>query len=418
MSVGGTTEQPSDSPEFNDTSLDDLEVGEAVDSLVAQAAAMKASDLFFLSDEDRLTISVRRMGMVQEIASVPKDVGGRYIVHIMASADMDIAERRRPADGRLLYRQNDLQIDLRINCMATQFGEDVTLRLLNREETKYWNFDTLGLTRDQFNHLSAMLNSPSGLILVTGPTGTGKTTTLYACLKHLNDGKRKINTIEDPIEYSMPGVRQSQVNPKLEIDFAELLRSVLRQSPDVIMIGEVRDAETAVAAARAANSGHLVFATLHSAVAAGALQSMLSLGVHPHFLSTCLRGVIAQRLVRVLCPNCRREYDLSEAPHTFEEITSLLAPGEGTVMYGPGGCDTCCQVGYTGQQGVFEVMSIGRELRRLVAQSSTAVEVQQKAVATGMVEFRRSSLLKVAQGVTSTEEVLRAVPTEYLGIDE
>jgi type II secretory ATPase GspE/PulE/Tfp pilus assembly ATPase PilB-like protein len=262
-----------------------------------------------------------------------------------------------------------------------------------------------------------MLASPSGLIFVTGPAGTGKTTTLYACLTHLNTGTRKINTIEDPIEYAVVGLRQSQVQAKLGVDFPELLKNILRQAPDVIMIGEIRDEETANTAVRAANSGHLVLATLHSPVAAGAVQSMRALHANPYFLSSSLLGVVAQRLVRQLCGKCRVAYDISESPETFAEIQSLLEPGLGGFIYGPGGCEECRHQGYSGRIGVFELMTFNRQMRKLVVDARPTEEMQQAAVAAGMVEFRRAAMLKVAQGITSTEEVLRELPAEYLGLE-
>jgi type II secretory ATPase GspE/PulE/Tfp pilus assembly ATPase PilB-like protein len=277
--------------------------------------------------------------------------------------------------------------------------------------------DQIGLSRTEANKLQAALANPSGLVLVTGPTGTGKTTTLYACVQHLNDGSRKINTLEDPVEYAVAGVRQSQVNTKIGLDFPELLRNVLRQSADVIMIGEIRDEETAHTAVRAANSGTLVLATLHAPVAAAAVQSLTALGVNPYFLSSSLLAVIAQRLVRTLCPDCRVAYDISEAPHTFADIQSLLEPGLGTFLYGPSGCDKCLHQGYSGRTGIFELMTFQRSLKQLVAKGCTAEELQQLAIQHGMVEFRRAAMLKVAQGVTSTEEMVREIPAEQLGLD-
>ena len=227
--------------------------------------------------------------------------------------------------------------------------------------------DQLGMSPRELNELAAMIEIPSGLILVSGPTGSGKTTTLYACLRHLNNGERKINTIEDPIEYAIPGLRQSQINPKADVGFAELLRSVLRQAPDVILIGEIRDAITAEIAVRAANSGHLVLASVHAPSAPGAVQSLLALGVNPHFLSSSLQGVIAQRLVRTLCPRCKAAFDLGDMPGTFEEVRAWLEPGEGQALHGARGCPECLQTGYSGRTGVFEVLRVTRELRRLIA---------------------------------------------------
>jgi type II secretory ATPase GspE/PulE/Tfp pilus assembly ATPase PilB-like protein len=274
------------------------------------------------------------------------------------------------------------------------------------------------MTRTEQARLTALLSSPSGLILVTGPTGTGKTTTLYACLQHLNNGERKINTLEDPVEYAVKGVRQSQVQPALGVDFPELLTNVLRQAPDVIMIGEIRDQATAMTAVRAANSGHLVLATLHAPVAAHAVQNMLNLGAHPYFLGNCLLGVVAQRLVRVLNPQSRVAYDISESPGTFADVQSLLAPGEGQNIYGPSPPSTDGIPPYIARTGLFEVLTMNKELRRLVTEARPAEEIEQQAIEQGMIEFRRAALLKVAQGVTSIEEMMRVVPSAYLGAED
>ncbi len=301
--------------------------------------------------------------------------------------------------------------------MATLHGVDMTLRMWDHA-LGLRSVSQLGMTSSDLNKLYGMLSRPSGLLLVTGPTGTGKTTSLYACLQHLNNGERKINTLEDPVEYALDGIRQSHVNPRIGLDFPELLRNVLRQAPDVIMVGEIRDEETASTAVRAANSGHLVLATLHAPVAANAVQSMLALGAKPYYLSTCLLGIVAQRLVRTLCPKCRVFYDISESPQTFEEIRPLLQGDEGQAIYGPSGCHECFEIGYAGRTGLFEVLTMNQEIRRHIAQSANAEEIQAAAVRGGMVEFRRGALLKVAQGVTSTEEILRDVPAEYLGLED
>jgi type II secretory ATPase GspE/PulE/Tfp pilus assembly ATPase PilB-like protein len=301
--------------------------------------------------------------------------------------------------------------------MPTLYGEDVTLRILPRD-SQLLAVEALGMVRTDYNQLLKLLNSPSGLILVTGPTGSGKTTTLYACLTYLNNGEKKINTIEDPIEYAVEGCRQSQINPKLEVGFADMLRSILRQAPDIIMIGEIRDPVTAETAVRAANSGHLVLATLHAPVAAGAIQSMLALGVHPHFLSSSLLGVLAQRLIRTLCPRCKMSFDIADAPQTFEEVRKWLEPGEGKVLFGPKGCQECRMLGYSGRTGLFEVLSVSRGTRKLILEKQPTQVIRQKAIEEGMLEFRHAALLKVARGETSIEEVFRVIPSEYLGLDD
>ena len=402
---------------FRVTDLVKMDAGEAVNALLERAAELRASDLFLLTDERFVTVAVRRLGTLEKLAVVSIEHGRQMASHIKANAEMDISERRRPSDGRWIHSVGERKLDLRINCTPTLHGEDMAMRLWDHS-TGLLTVDELGMSRQDLNKLLFMLNHPSGLLLVTGPTGTGKTTSLYGCLQYLNDGARKINTLEDPIEYALDGIRQSQVNAKLGLDFSELLRNVLRQAPDVIMIGEIRDEETAMTAVRAANSGHLVLATLHAPTAAGAVHSMLALEAHPYFLSGCLLGVVAQRLVRTLCPNCRAEYDISESPQTFQEIESLLGEGEGKAIYGPGSCEECFHIGYTGRTGLFELMSVNQEIRRLVADSAGSDTIQEAAERNGMMIFRQGALLKVAQGITSTEEILRDVPAEQLGLED
>jgi type II secretory ATPase GspE/PulE/Tfp pilus assembly ATPase PilB-like protein len=396
--------------------LDQAEPHDAAERIIRHAIALRASDLFLLSDEGSTSVSLRVIGQVEQFAVVSRDQGRHLINFFKTTAGMDIAEHRRPQEGRWIVDSAGDRVDLRINVVPTLFGEDLAIRILSHK-FGLRSLDSLGLTRPEYSRLTSLLASPSGLLLVTGPTGTGKTTTLYACLEHLNTGSRKINTIEDPIEYAIAGVRQSQVNPKLGVDFPDLLKNILRQAPDVIMIGEVRDEETAATAVRAANSGHLVLATLHSPVAAGAIHSLRALGTNPYFVSSCLLGIMAQRLVRVLCQKCRIAQDIRESPETFADIRSLLEPGLGDFIYSAGVCDACRRQGYEGRTGVFELMTFNHKLRQMILQDCSAEDIQQEAVRHGMVEFRRAAMLKVAQGITSSEEVLRELPAEYLGLE-
>ncbi len=356
---------------------------------------------------------------------------------------MDLAEQRRPLDGRWVREDDDGalgeregddededdqprrstvvgpgvgRIDLRVSTIPTLHGEDMAIRLLV-SNSQVVALDQLGMSRRELNLLTAMLDIPGGLILVSGPTGSGKTTTLYACLRHLNNGERKIHTIEDPIEYAVAGLRQSQINPKADVGFPELLRSVLRQSPDVILIGEIRDAMTAEIAIRAANSGHLVLASVHAPSAPGAVQSLLGLGASAPFLSSSLLGVVAQRLVRTLCPRCKAAFELHDSTRTFDEVRDRLEPGEGRALHGARGCRECLQTGYSGRTGVFEVLRITRELRPLIAERRPTGELRDQASKAGLLDLRRSALLSVARGQTSAEEVLRAIPPEDLGLD-
>ena len=378
---------------------------------------MNASDLFLSAAEDHTTIQVRHLGTIRTLGRITSAHARRCITHIKALAGIPLENRRRPAEGRWVRIDDEgRKTDLRLSTMPTLYGEDFVLRLLQRN-SPLRSLDGLGMTRRQLNDLLAMVTAPSGLILVTGPTSAGKTTSLYACLQHLNDGRRRINTIEDPIEYSVEGIQQSQVNPALNIDFPDLLRSVLRHSPDVIMIGEIRDPMTAQTAVRAANSGHLVLATLHAPTSCGAIQSTVSLDVHPHSFSGSLRGIIAQRLVRTLCPQCKVGYDLHESPQTFAEIRPWLGDAEGRHFYSSTGCTTCGNIGFTDRSGVYEVLTITPKLRQLIVEGQPSKSLEQAAKAEGMMDFRRAGLLKVAQGQTSMEEVIRVVPAEYLDVE-
>jgi type II secretory ATPase GspE/PulE/Tfp pilus assembly ATPase PilB-like protein len=387
----------------------------AVAKLIDHAAAIGASDLFLVTNEQHVAAIVRHLGVLRTVAVLSADQGRRCQAHVRVVAGMEPAEKRRCADGRWIVEIESLdqEIDLRISAIPTLHGEDLAIRLLTRKNSVF-KLEELGMTPEQLDGYKALLASPSGLILITGPIGSGKTATLYSSLMALNDGRRKINTIEDPIECAFDGLRQSQVNPATNLTFSQLLRSILRQSPDVIMVGEIRDDETAQIAVRAANSGILVFATLHAASAVGAIHSMRGLGTNPRFLASSLRGVVAQRLVRTLCPQCRLSFDLSDSPGTFDDLKDLLKPGEGKMLFAPKGCNACGHTGYAARTGIFEVLPIDRDLRHLISESASAEEIRTKALANSMLEFHRSAMLKVARGQTSTEEVFRVIPSEDL----
>jgi type II secretory ATPase GspE/PulE/Tfp pilus assembly ATPase PilB-like protein len=414
----------------------------AVAALVDLAVRLGASDLFFSCNGNHVAVSVRLLGIVRLLTLLTTEHGRRCTSYVKVMAGMDLAEQRRPLDGRWVREDDNRlsgkpegdddgddplrrsrilglgvgRIDMRISTIPTLHGEDMAIRFLV-STPHLIALDQLGMSRRELSELTAMLELPGGLIVVSGPTGSGKTTTLYACLRHLNNGERKIHTIEDPIEYAVAGLRQSQINPKADVGFPELVRSVLRQSPDVILIGEIRDAITAEMAIRAANSGHLVLASVHAPSALGAVQSLLGLGAHAHFLSSSLQGVIAQRLVRTLCAGCKVAFELDDAPRTFDEVRDWLEPGEGRALHGARGCLDCLQTGYSGRTGVFEVLRISRELRPLIAAGRPTGELREKAVQAGLLDLRRAALLKVARGQTNVEEVLRAIPPEDLGLD-
>jgi type II secretory ATPase GspE/PulE/Tfp pilus assembly ATPase PilB-like protein len=401
---------------FDVDQLAEMSAESAVDMVLNYAVHANCSDVFFFTESATITLCVRRHGQMRTLGAISPDLGRHMIGNIKAAAGMDIAEARRPRDGRWLHRAGTQYLDVRISTIPTVHGIDMTLRIWDRTEG-IKSLKDLGFSRGDEQALVSLLSRPSGLMLITGPTGTGKTTTMYACVKHLADGTRKINTLEDPVEIIVPGVRQSQVAEKIDVGFPMLLKNILRQAPDVIMVGEIRDSETATTAVRAANSGHLVLASLHAPVAAGAVHSMLAFGTNPYFFASGLLAIVAQRLVRTLCKNCRVQYDISEAPQTFKEIEELLEPGEGSVIFGPGHCDQCHGTGYDGRTGLFEIMSMTRGIRDRIAEGATRADIEDVARAAGMIEFRRAGLLKVAQGITSTEDLLRDIPAEFLGAD-
>jgi type II secretory ATPase GspE/PulE/Tfp pilus assembly ATPase PilB-like protein len=387
---------------------------EIVDELLEHVCEAQASDLFLLADERFLNVMARHLGILRPIAQIPIEIGRRCQAHIKGIAHMDITERRRPADGRWIHtRPSGQVVDLRINTMPTLHGEDFTLRLLVRDQ-RLLQVEQLGLLRRDLNTLLKLLNNPSGLILVAGPTGAGKTTTLYSCLGYLNNGRRKINTIEDPIEYAIPGIRQAQVNTALQVGFAELLRSALRQAPDAIMVGEIRDRETAEIAVRAANSGHLVLATLHAPVTSAAIQSMMSYEIPPFQLASSLLGVVSQRLLRTLCPKTKIPYEIGIVAPMLEEIRPWLEPGQGEVIYGPNKDPHNKSFGYVGRTGVFEVLPVTDAIRHLIMERQPSHVIRKKAIEDGMVGIRQAALLAIARGDTSVEEVFRAIPQEYL----
>ena len=385
-------------------------VAETAETLINVAADIGASDLFFMSEQDKLQTAVRHMGINRQLRSYSTEFGRRLISHMKVLGGIDISDRIRPAEGRWVFNRSEQSpLDIRMNSMPTLFGEDLTCRILNRE-TGLRDLDQLGLLTHEYHSLISLLKSSSGLILISGPTGSGKTTTMYSCLRHLNDGRRKLNTLEDPVEYVLEGARQSQVNVKQDVDFASLLVACLRQAPDVIMIGEIRDPETARIAVRAANSGHLVLATLHAPFAAATVQSMLALGVNPHFLATSLVGVVSQRLIRRLCMNCRSPIDMSAAEAMFDDVRRWLSDGDGRTMYSPGKCEECLFTGYSSQMCLCEILVADDAVQEMLSKGEPAHLIGKAAVEAGMIDFQRGALIRVARGETTTEEMFRVLP--------
>jgi type II secretory ATPase GspE/PulE/Tfp pilus assembly ATPase PilB-like protein len=384
-----------------------------VPALIEYAAALGASDLYLFANEHDTGLAMRHLGILRPLGKVPSDLGRRCVLFVKAQAGMNISERRRPMEGRWVFPRKDGQsLDLRISSIPTLHGEDATVRILDRAKAVR-ALDQIGMLPPQYARYSGLLASPSGLILVTGPTESGKTTTLYAALSHLNTGTIKINTIEEPIEYAVEGVRQSQAAASGEVTFDVLLRSVLRQAPDVIMIGEIREEETAVTAVRAAGTGHLVLATMHAPVASGAVHSLLRLGVPPQALASSLLGVVSQRLVRTLCPHCRRAYPFP-VKTMFRAVAQWLPADTADVLHGPDGCTRCHQSGYAGRTALLEVLTVSPTIRELIGRPAPVAAIRRQATEEGMLEMRHDALLKVAAGVTTLEEVTRVLAAEYL----
>jgi general secretion pathway protein E len=376
--------------------LQEMSPPAVVSWLIDQAVKIGGSDLFFSCEKDDWSVTIRHHGIIRPACRLPFALGKHCASHLRAEAGMDIAEHYHPHDGRCLYRSVEgKQIDIRICSLPTLHGEDLALRLLNRE-SGLLSLGQIGLCPPDDARMERLLASPGGLILFTGPTGSGKTTTLYACLQHLNDGLHRIHTIEDPIEYTIAGLHQSQVNAKQGIHFPDLLRSIVRQGPDVIMIGEIRDPETAKTAVYAANSGHLVLATLHASVAAGSVQSMLAFDVSPHFLATSLIGAVSQRLIRTFCPECR--------------VPIIENNGDSVPRYSALGCPECRYTKFAGRTAVFEILEVSPKIREFIQARQPAQAIEEQAYLEGMPGFLRSAQQLICRGLTDAEEISRHLP--------
>jgi general secretion pathway protein E len=382
-----------------------------VNQLIARAVETHASDVHLEPFEDRLRVRYRYDGVLHEIEPPPARLGAAVISRIKIMARLDIAERRLPQDGRIRLTVRGQEIDFRVSTVPSLYGETVVLRVLDRTAVEF-DFSRLGLAPEITQGLERALELPNGMVLVTGPTGSGKTTTLYTGLLKLNSVARKIVTVEDPIEYQLRGINQIQVKPQIGLNFASLLRSILRQDPDVIMIGEIRDLETAQIAVQAALTGHLVLSTLHTNSAAATVTRLRDMGLEDYLLTATLRGVLAQRLVRRLCPHCKAA---EPAPATLVERFGLdrLAPEAFPLtLYRPVGCAECRCTGYRGRRAIAELLLPSREIDRLVFERADQSAIERAAVAGGMQPIFDAGLLAVIEGDTTIEEVVRCIRGE------
>lgn len=388
--------------------VSDAPVIRAVNRLIARAVDAGASDIHVEPSDDGLVVRLRVDGMLREAARMPAAMRAPLVSRIKVMASLNIAERRLPQDGRLRLSVRGHEIDLRVATAPSIHGESVVMRILDRSKLAL-DFGALGFDADLIARMRAAIAQPHGIVLVTGPTGSGKTTTLYAALTELNRPERKLLTVEDPIEYRLPGIVQTQVNPAIGFSFGTALRSFLRQDPDVMMVGEIRDTETAQIAVQAALTGHMILSTLHTNTAAGAVSRLLDMGVEPFLLGSVLTGVLAQRLVRRLCPHCRAPYAPAEAPATLQPV--LAAQGVAQ-LYRPVGCAACGDSGYAGRLALLEFLAVDPRVGRLILHRADTPDIAAAAEAGGMRSLLADGVAKAAQGLTSIEEVLRVASGE------
>ncbi len=373
-----------------------------VNLVISRAVESRASDVHIEPYEDELRVRYRIDGVLHETETAPKRLQAAIISRIKIMARLNIAERRLPQDGRIQLGVGDREIDLRVSTVPTIHGESVVMRILDRTKT-LTTLPDLGLDSNQLAAFRELIGKPNGIVLVTGPTGSGKTTTLYGALDELRSPELKIITVEDPVEYQLTGINQIPVKPKIGLSFANTLRHIVRQDPDIIMIGEIRDLETAEIAIQSALTGHLVFSTLHTNDAPSAITRLLDMGVEGFLLSSTLRGVLAQRLVRVICPECRRP---DPGDTVRPELPLLGLPQDTELFYGTG-CPACGQTGFLGRHGIFEFLVINNEIRTHMLKNPDAATLKTVSRKAGMRTLLEDGARKVAQGVTTVAEVLR-----------
>jgi general secretion pathway protein E len=376
-----------------------------VNLIISHALERRASDIHVEPFENRLIVRYRIDGVLHETESPPRRLSAAVISRIKIMANLDIAERRLPQDGRIKLRIQGKEIDLRISTVPTMHGESVVMRILDKGGVAL-DFKSLGFDTDNLKIFLDVLMQPHGIILVTGPTGSGKTTTLYTALDQLNNPDVKILTVEDPVEYQMPGINQIQVKPQINLTFANALRSIVRQDPDVIMIGEIRDLETAQIAVQSALTGHMVLSTIHTNDAASTVNRLLDMGVEDYLLTSTVNGILAQRLVRTLCTHCRTSY--KALPEVVEQMGLKRYTKESEItLYHPVGCEHCAGTGYHGRICIIEMLRMSDAIRSLIMRHATSGEIRSQAVKDGMLTMYENGLRKSVEGVTTIEEVLR-----------
>lgn len=396
-----------DEPQDLLDATDEAPIIRLVNSVLFQAVRQRASDIHFESFERGLVVRYRIDGVLYPVLTPPKRLQASIIARLKIMAGLNIAEKRLPQDGRFAIRTAGKDVDLRVSVLPTSHGERVVLRLLEKEN-RLLNLTEMGFSADRLSSIQQLIQLAHGIILVTGPTGSGKTTTLYAALSQINAPDKNIITVEDPVEYQLLGIGQMQVNPKINLTFAAGLRSILRQDPDVIMIGEIRDRETAEIAIHASLTGHLVFSTLHTNDAASAATRLIDMGIEPFLVASSVMAVLAQRLLRQICPDCKKPYT-----PTADELGRLGMDSKASyTFYRGAGCPACSQTGYRGRTGIYELLVLDDDVRRLIGAKADSSAIKQAAIAKGMITLKQEGAAKVAQGVTTTEEVMRITQQE------
>jgi len=379
-------------------------VRKLINLVLLQAIKDKASDIHFEPFEDEFKMRYRIDGVLYEMMPPPSHIAAAISSRVKVMANLDIAERRIPQDGRIELNVNNQPIDLRVSVLPTMFGESVVMRVLDRGNVSL-DIDKLGLRDDESPMLRQLIRKPNGIVICTGPTGSGKTTTLYSALNELNDISSKLITAEDPVEYDIDGIIQCQIKPDIELTFARILRAMLRQDPDIILVGEIRDRETAEIAVQASLTGHLVFSTLHTNDAPSAIARLLDLGLEPFLVTATLEGIIAQRLVRKICLSCKEQYTPS-----LEQLMEMeLRPEDvkDRVFYYGRGCEACNNTGYRGRQGLYEMMTLDDEMRDMIIKHASTQVLRHEAKKRGMRTLRQAGLMSIYDGVTTIEEVVR-----------
>jgi general secretion pathway protein E len=380
-----------------------------VNRLIADAVEMEASDIHFEPYEREFKVRYRIDGVLSDAESPPKQFQAAIISRVKLMAKLNISERRLPQDGRIKLRIRDKEVDFRVSTVPTLYGESLVMRILNRE-TLLLELHKLGFPHDILTQYIQLASQPYGMILVTGPTGSGKTSTLYATLSQLNSEENKIITLEDPVEYQLGGINQIQVNPKIQLSFAGGLRSIVRQDPDIILVGEIRDRETADTAIQSALTGHLLFSTLHTNDAAGAVSRLLDMGVENFLLSSTLLGILAQRLVRIICQYCKTE--IEPDARLIDSLQFEPHETEGVRFYEGRGCDACRHTGFRGRTGIFEFIALDDEFRTMINTRASTDQIRTLALRKGCSTLRRDGWQKVRQGLTTVSEIIRVTLAE------